>query len=312
MRSFFVETVIRIKDPLKSLHFYKDLLGLSLLKKKEDVDARLTHYQLGYLNTVVDKNSVKSRDGTLVLQHHWDAETLQDLVYQNGNTDPFRGFGHTCIAVDNLDAACDRLDRLGAIFKKKPSDGRQKDIAFVLDPDNYWIELINNRTIENNVETSNPSNYVFNHTMIRVKDPKISLEFYKDLLGLELARVTEFESAKFNLYFLAFNDGNQINKDDLDPKFANPQSGREGILELTWNYGTESDKDFAGYSNGNEKDGKGFSNITFSVPDIKATKTSLDQKGLSKFGKIVDETEEYNSLYVLDPDGYQLKIISQN
>lgn len=32
---------------------------------------------------------------------------------------------------------------------------------------------------------SNPTKYVFNHTMIRVKDPKASLKFYQDVLGMK-------------------------------------------------------------------------------------------------------------------------------
>jgi lactoylglutathione lyase len=30
-------------------------------------------------------------------------------------------------------------------FKKRPEDGRMNHIAFVLDPDGYWIELVGRR-----------------------------------------------------------------------------------------------------------------------------------------------------------------------
>lgn len=27
-------------------------------------------------------------------------------------------------------------------FKKRPQDGKMKDIAFITDPDGYWIEIL--------------------------------------------------------------------------------------------------------------------------------------------------------------------------
>jgi hypothetical protein len=35
------------------------------------------------------------------------------------------------VSVDSLDAACARFDELGVPFKKRPGDGRMKNIAFV-------------------------------------------------------------------------------------------------------------------------------------------------------------------------------------
>lgn len=45
------------------------------------------------------------------------------------------------------------------------------------------------------------SKWKFNHTMLRVKDPQKSLEYYK-LLGLSLVNKLEFPDNKFDLYFL--------------------------------------------------------------------------------------------------------------
>src|SRR3546814_16828236 len=44
--------------------------------------------------------------------------------------------------------------------------------------------------------------FVFNHTMLRIRDPKASLDFYTRVLGFALARKVDFEQAKFSLYFL--------------------------------------------------------------------------------------------------------------
>ena len=49
------------------------------------------------------------------------------------------------VAVDELSAACERFEKLGCNWKKRLTDGRMKNIAFLLDPDNYWIEVVQNR-----------------------------------------------------------------------------------------------------------------------------------------------------------------------
>ena len=37
-----------------------------------------------------------------------------------------------------MQAECDRLEKLGVEFKKRPQDGKMKHIAFIYDPDRYW------------------------------------------------------------------------------------------------------------------------------------------------------------------------------
>ena len=48
------------------------------------------------------------------------------------------------MSTDDIQAACDRFEKGGARFKKKLTDGKMKNLAFVLDPDGYWIEVIQN------------------------------------------------------------------------------------------------------------------------------------------------------------------------
>ena len=49
--------------------------------------------------------------------------------------------------------------------------------------------------------------YVFNHTMLRIKDPKKSLDFYSKVMGMRLVKKLDFPSMKFSLYFLGkYND----------------------------------------------------------------------------------------------------------
>ena len=108
--------------------------------------------------------------------------------------------------------------------------------------------------------------FVFNHTMLRVKDITKSLDFYTRILGFSLVEKRDFPEAEFSLYFLALVDKNQIPADAAAR--TEWMKSIPGILELTHNHGTENDPDFA-YHNGNT-DPRGFGHICISVPDIRA------------------------------------------
>jgi len=87
--------------------------------------------------------------------------------------------------------------------------------------------------------------------MIRVKDPEKSIKFYQEVLGMTLVRTHENKDAKFNLYFLAYIG------DKGTP--SSSTADREGLLELTWNYGTEKQEGLV-YHNGNDEP-QGFGHI---------------------------------------------------
>jgi len=44
--------------------------------------------------------------------------------------------------VPDLAAAVKWFDANGVAFVKRPEDGKMKDIAFIKDPDGYWIEIV--------------------------------------------------------------------------------------------------------------------------------------------------------------------------
>ena len=44
--------------------------------------------------------------------------------------------------------------------------------------------------------------FVLNHSMLRVKDPQVSLAFYTGIMGMKLLRKLDFPEMKFSLYFL--------------------------------------------------------------------------------------------------------------
>ena len=43
--------------------------------------------------------------------------------------------------------------------------------------------------------------FVFNQTMLRIADPKRSLDFYTRVMGMTLIKRLDFEEMKFSLYF---------------------------------------------------------------------------------------------------------------
>ena len=139
--------------------------------------------------------------------------------------------------------------------------------------------------------------YRFNHTMLRVRDPKASLAFYRDLLGMTLLRRLDMESGKFSLYFLAFRDSE-----------GNPFTG-EGVLELTHNWGTEDDPDFAGYHDGNS-DPRGFGHICITVPDLEAACARFDAAGV-RFIKRPEDGQMRGLAFIADPDGYWIEVIPE-
>lgn len=152
-----------------------------------------------------------------------------------------------------------------------------------------------------------PQNYRFNHTMIRVRDPQESLRFYQEFLGMQLIRKCEFDEAKFSLYFLGFQVPSSIlsASDEEKHKYVLSCSG---ILELTHNWGTESDEDFKGYCSGNDSESKGFGHIALVVDDLKACCERLQGLGV-KFKKLPHEGRMKTVAFALDPDGYWIELL---
>lgn len=89
-----------------------------------------------------------SLPATLELTHNWGTENDPEFQgYHNGNDQP-RGFGHIGISVPSVAAACTRFDDLNVDFVKKPNDGKMKNLAFIKDPDGYWIEVLESGNAE--------------------------------------------------------------------------------------------------------------------------------------------------------------------
>ncbi|KAK9746297.1 Glyoxalase/Bleomycin resistance protein/Dioxygenase superfamily [Popillia japonica] len=149
----FQQTMYRIKDPRKTIPFYTGVLGMKLLQKLDFPSMKFSLYFMGFEDELVGELGTKersqwafSRKATLELTHNWGTESDPDFKYHVGNSEP-RGYGHIGIMVPDVDKACERFESLNVNFIKRPQDGNMKTIAFITDPDGYWIEIFNNTRI---------------------------------------------------------------------------------------------------------------------------------------------------------------------
>ncbi len=116
----YLHTMVRVTDLDASLRFYRDALGLEVLRQREYPQGRFT---LVFLAAPGDS------DAQVELTYNWDPED-----YTGG-----RNFGHLAYRVDDIYATCRRLQEHGVTINRPPRDGH---MAFVRSPDNISIELL--------------------------------------------------------------------------------------------------------------------------------------------------------------------------
>lgn len=153
--------------------------------------------------------------------------------------------------------------------------------------------------------TAETEGFRLNHTMLRVKDPEKALAFYSRVFGMSVVRRLDFEEMQFSLYFLA-----RLEEDDAVPEEAGQRTvwtfSQKGLLELTHNWGTEEQQDFA-YHDGNAEP-QGFGHICFSVPDLEAAEAWFDANDV-EFIKRSDQGKMKNVVFVKDADGYWIEVV---
>jgi lactoylglutathione lyase len=141
------QTMLRIKDPARSIPFYRDVMGMALFDRYDFADMKFSLYFMGYSAAGPPTDAAErirwvfEQPALLELTHNWGTEEDPDFAYHNGNAEP-RGFGHIGISVPDVHAACRRFETLDVEFVKRPDEGAMKGLAFVKDPDGYWIEIL--------------------------------------------------------------------------------------------------------------------------------------------------------------------------
>jgi lactoylglutathione lyase len=120
------------------------------------------------------------------------------------------------------------------------------------------------------------------HTMIRVGDLQRSIQFYTEVLGMELIRKTERPEQGYTLAFLGF-----------------PGGADRAEIELTYNHGVS-----------NYELGTAFGHLAIGVADIAATVGQVRQAGhriTREPGPVKGGTSVI--AFVEDPDGYKVELI---
>ena len=122
----FDHVMLRVMDLNRSLAFYRDTLGMRVLRQ---VDYDAGQFTNVFLSFDVDTES------SLELTYNWQ----QTEAYEKG-----RVFGHLALMVDDVHAAVAALEQAGVRIKTPPKQMAHgtRTIAFVLDPDDNLIELL--------------------------------------------------------------------------------------------------------------------------------------------------------------------------
>lgn len=127
-----LHTMLRVGDLDRSIEFYTKVLGMTLLRQSDNEEYKYTLAFLGYGD--------ESENAVLELTYNWGVSE-----YEHGTA-----FGHIAIEVDDIYKACDDIKALGGVVSREPGPvlGGKTEIAFVRDPDNYAIELIQSKSSE--------------------------------------------------------------------------------------------------------------------------------------------------------------------
>jgi lactoylglutathione lyase len=121
-----LHTMLRVSDLDTSIEFYTQVMGMKLLRRRDNEEYRYTLAFVGYQD--------ESEGAVLELTHNWDTHE-----YDLGN-----GYGHIALEVDDIYAMCSVIENLKGKISRPPGPvkGGKTVIAFVEDPDGYKIELI--------------------------------------------------------------------------------------------------------------------------------------------------------------------------
>jgi lactoylglutathione lyase len=124
--------------------------------------------------------------------------------------------------------------------------------------------------------------------MLRVGNLQRSIDFYTQVLGMQLLRMTRRPEQQYDLAFLGYGH--------------NPEHAE---IELTYNYGIER-----------YELGTAYGHIAIGVPDVAATCHAVREKAQSLGGAITREPGPVKGgttviAFITDPDGYKIELIER-
>ena len=120
------------------------------------------------------------------------------------------------------------------------------------------------------------------HTMLRVGDLERSIAFYTDVLDMSLLRKSDNPEYKYTLAFVGYG-----------------QESEHTVLELTYNWGTES-----------YEPGTAYGHIAIGVDNIYAVCEKIELQGGDVYRKPGPVQGGKTVIaFVRDPDGYAIELI---
>jgi lactoylglutathione lyase len=127
-----LHTMIRVGDLQRSVDFYVEALGMTLLCKRDYPEGKFTLAFVGY--GVEGDNQIQAE---IELTYNYGVQS-----YDLGNA-----FGHIAIGCDDIYAVCEQIKKAGGKIVREPEPMKHGTtvIAFAEDPDGYKIELIDRK-----------------------------------------------------------------------------------------------------------------------------------------------------------------------
>lgn len=121
-----LHTMLRVGDMDASIAFYTEVLGMTLLRRKDYPDGQFTLAFVGYGD--------EAHNSVLELTQNWGVSS-----YELGT-----GYGHIALEVEDVYKACDDIRSRGGKITREPGPMKHGTsiLAFVEDPDGYKIELL--------------------------------------------------------------------------------------------------------------------------------------------------------------------------
>ena len=121
-----LHTMLRVGDLERSLAFYTEVLGMTLLRRKDFPEGKFTLAFVGF--------QPESEGAVIELTHNWETSE-----YDLGN-----GYGHIALEVDDAYETCEKIKQRGGkvVREAGPMKHGSTVIAFIEDPDGYKVELI--------------------------------------------------------------------------------------------------------------------------------------------------------------------------
>ena len=121
----FLHTMLRVGNLERSIEFYTQVMGMTLIRRSENPEYKYSLAFVGYGSN----------------PDHAELE----LTYNHGvdHYEMGTAYGHIALGVPDAYAACDKIKAAGGKVTREagPVKGGSTVIAFVTDPDGYKVEL---------------------------------------------------------------------------------------------------------------------------------------------------------------------------